>query len=90
MAKVVSALKARRNFGELINRAYYRGEDTIIEKKGKTVAKITRVEPFGTSATDLFMKTAGAWKDLDTEPVKKKIRKLRKDGSSKREFLANW
>ena len=90
MAKVVSALKARRNLGELINRAYYRGEETVIEKKGKPVAKITWVKTPNFSGKDPLAKTAGAWKDIDTETIKRKIKEGRRDKSSKKEFLARW
>ena len=90
MSKTVTARKARRNLGELINRAYYRGEETIIEKKGKPVAKITRIEAPGISGKGLLARTAGAWKDLDIEVVKRKIKEGRRDNSSKKEFLSDW
>lgn len=40
MTKIVTALEARKNLGEILNRAYYSGEVTIIERKGKTIARI--------------------------------------------------
>lgn len=90
MVKVVSALKARRNFGDLINRAYYRGEETVIEKKGVPVAKITRVKTPNFYGKDPLAKTAGAWKELATETIKRTIKEGRRDKSSKKEFLARW
>ncbi|MDP2720375.1 MAG: type II toxin-antitoxin system prevent-host-death family antitoxin [bacterium] len=90
MPKTIAALKARRNLGELLNRAYYKGEDTIIEKRGKPIARVTRVEPTETDGIDVLMKTAGAWKDLNAEIIKNKIKKARKDKTSKKEFLASW
>jgi prevent-host-death family protein len=90
MAKTVSALKARRNLGELLNRAYYKGEETIIEKKGVPVAKLTKLESLSTSGKDRFFSVAGVWKDIDTEKIKRKIKEAREDGSSDKKFLANW
>lgn len=90
MVKIVSALKARRNLGEFINRAYYKGEETIIEKKGKPVAKITWIKTPNFSGKGPLAKTAGVWKDLNTEAIKKKIKESRRDDSSKKEFLARW
>ncbi len=89
MTKTVSALKARRNLGEFINRAYYKGEETVIEKKGKPVAKITWIRTPNFSGKDPLSKTAGLWKDLDTKTMKRKIKEGRRDGSSKKEFLAH-
>lgn len=90
MTKKVSALKARRNLGELLNRAYYKGEEIIIEKKGKVVAKLTRFETASPSEKDQFVAAAGAWKNMDTEKLKDLVKKSRADKSSKKEFLANW
>ena len=90
MTKVVSALKARRNLGELINRAYYGGEETVIEKKGKPVAKIISIKTPDFSGKDPLAKTAGIWRDLDTGTIKRKIKAGRRDKSSKKELLAHW
>lgn len=90
MAKVVSALKARRNLGELIDKAYYKGEETIIEKKGKPIARITSIASGENNGKDLFIRSAGAWKDLNAELIKKRIKEARRDKSSKKEFLASW
>lgn len=88
--KTVSAYKARVNFGELINLVYYNGEDIIVERKGKPMVKITRVENLGKKDITAFRAAAGSWKDLDTDKLIKNIYKLRKDSSSKKKFLAPW
>ena len=90
MTKKVSALKARRNLGELLNRAYYKDEEIIIEKKGKAVAKLVRFETTHPGKKDLFAAAAGSWKDLDTEKIKAIIKTTKADKSRAKKFLADW
>jgi hypothetical protein len=40
---LISAVKARQNFGEIINRALYGGERFIVERGGKEAIKIEAV-----------------------------------------------
>ena len=40
MRKTVSALKARKNLGELLEEVYYRGDQYIIERAGKPMAAV--------------------------------------------------
>jgi prevent-host-death family protein len=40
MVKKVTALKARKNLGELLEEVYYRGEQYVIERAGKPMAAI--------------------------------------------------
>ena len=40
MLKTVSALKARKNLGELLEEVYYRGDQYIIERAGKPMAAV--------------------------------------------------
>ena len=40
MAIRMSAKEARDNFSDILGRAYYRGEPTIVEKQGKTMAVV--------------------------------------------------
>lgn len=44
MNHVVSALEVRKNLGEILNRILYRGEEILVERKGKPVAKIVPVK----------------------------------------------
>lgn len=88
--KTVSAYKARTNFGELINRAYYNHEEIIIERKGKAMVKISRIDESKEKARNLFKEAAGAWNNLDSTKLIKNIYKSRKDISSKKKFLASW
>jgi prevent-host-death family protein len=44
MNHTVSALEVRKNLGEVLNRILYRGEEIIVERKGKPVAKIVPVK----------------------------------------------
>lgn len=86
----VSAYKARTNLGDLINRAYYNDEEIIIERKGEPMVKIVKYSPAKKKSNKSFMEAAGMWKDLDTDKMIKYIYEGRKDGSSKKKFLADW
>jgi len=84
--RIVSAYKARTNFGELLNEIYYRGEEVIVEKMGKPVAKIIpfRIEE---KASNPFLAAAGSWKDIEAKKMIKAIFRARKDTTSKKRFL---
>lgn len=66
--RTVSAYDARVRFGELLNEVYYQDQEIIIERKGKPMVKISRVEKPKTAA-DLkaFVAAAGSWKDEDID-----------------------
>jgi prevent-host-death family protein len=40
MLRKVSALKARQNFGQLVEEVYYKGDQFIIERAGKPMAAV--------------------------------------------------
>ena len=40
----VSAMEARKKFGELLNRVLLMNEEIIIERSGKKIAKLTRID----------------------------------------------
>lgn len=70
--KTISAYNARTNFGELLNEIYYRGEEIVVEKMGKTVAVMIPFKKMKTVA-DSFMEAAGSWKDVNAEKLIDKI-----------------
>ena len=76
MSTTVSALIARRNFGELINQVLYKREEILIERKGKPVAKIVPVQE-STSASRDILSYAGIWKTKDVTSMKNAIRRVR-------------
>ncbi|GEM_PF-3221611 len=39
----VTAMEARKRFGELLNSAFYHGISTTIERKGKAIAKVVPI-----------------------------------------------
>ena len=43
MAKVVSAMEVRQNFGNLLNQVSLKDEEIIIERAGKPLARLTGV-----------------------------------------------
>lgn len=44
MTQIVSAYKARINFGDIINRVYFGGEEIVVTKTGKPLVRIVRVD----------------------------------------------
>lgn len=84
----VSAYHARTNFGDLLNRVYYGGEEIIIERKGEPMAKLIQVGNEKKSSS--IMRFASIWKDLDTDKMIEEIYKARRDGSRKKKYLAKW
>lgn len=48
----VSVTEAARNFADLVNRAFYRQETTVLVKNGVPVAHIAPVTPTGTPAAE--------------------------------------
>lgn len=48
----LSVTEAARNFADLVNRAYYRQETTVLIKNGVPVAHIAPVTPTGTPARE--------------------------------------
>ncbi len=46
MTKTTTALKARQNLGQLLEEAFYRGDEFIIERAGKPMAVLIPVQEF--------------------------------------------
>ncbi|MCP4668458.1 MAG: type II toxin-antitoxin system Phd/YefM family antitoxin [Deltaproteobacteria bacterium] len=46
MLKKVSAMKARKNLGQLMNEVALRGDDYIIERSGKALVAIISIEKY--------------------------------------------
>jgi prevent-host-death family protein len=38
--KTISAMKARQNFGEILEEVYYKGDQFVIERAGKSMAAV--------------------------------------------------
>lgn len=68
----VSAYRARTNFGEILNLVYYRGDEVVVERKGKPVVKIIKF-------ADEMPKVI--WKHLDADKMSKKSAVSRLFGS---------
>lgn len=82
MTKTVSATEARSIFGELLDLVYYQGIGIVIEKMGKPVAKITKVEMKENEIEDKRRKLlalAGIWDNKDGEIIEKYAKKLRRE-----------
>lgn len=80
MTKTVSAYEARTKLGELMNLVYYNNIDIIVEKMGKPIVRITKIDKNEDllSKKDRFKKFAGIWDNKDGEIIKKYAGDLRK------------
>lgn len=86
--KTVSAYDARVRFGELLNEVYYRDEEVIVERKGKPMVKISKIEKPKTSADfSAFRAAAGSWEDIDTDKFITNAYKSRRRSSRPRVTL---
>lgn len=56
----MTVTEAARNFSDLVNRVYYRGESTILTRNGFPVAYLSPAAAVTTPASEL----AGAWAEL--------------------------
>ena len=52
MAKIVSAMDARKGFGDLLNQVALKGEEIVIERAGKQLARLSPVERSGSQKLD--------------------------------------
>ena len=66
MERTVSAMEARKKFGELLNRIHLRGEEIVIERAGKRIAKMIPVgqQPSSSLGKLDFRKAAGLGKEV--------------------------
>jgi len=80
MTKTVTALEARKNLGEILNRAYYKGEATIILRKGKTIARIV---PPATKEVNLnsILSFAGTLSKEDADIINKSTKTGRENSA---------
>lgn len=53
MKRVLSVTEAARNFSDLINRAYYKGESTLLLRSGQPVATLNPVSPKAITGKEL-------------------------------------
>ncbi|RJQ52073.1 MAG: type II toxin-antitoxin system Phd/YefM family antitoxin [Actinobacteria bacterium] len=44
--KTTTAIKARKNLGQLLEEAYYRGDEFVIERAGKPMAVLIPIQEF--------------------------------------------
>jgi prevent-host-death family protein len=73
MRQSISAVEARQKLGEILNRVALRGEEIIIERAGKKIARLLPIENKASSPRGKldFRKAAGLgkeiWKDIDVD-----------------------
>jgi len=85
MQKIVSAIKVRRNLGEILNKSCYGGDEFVIQRAGKSIAALIPLKEFDAlvelreksfSALDnIWQKTKGMkLTEKDTEKIIEKVR----------------
>ncbi len=82
MPSVMSAVEARNNFGRVLNIVSITGEDVIIQRAGKTIARVVPANAENKRGTEKldFRKTRGLGKKLwEKIDVEKHIRKEREE-----------
>lgn len=82
----VNSSTARKDFYDLLSRAYLKNQTVIIKKSG---VEWGRLVPPKTNE-DKFMSYAGFLTDKQADKMLKLVRTGRKDGSSKKKYLADW
>lgn len=60
MERRLSVTEAARNFSDLINRTYYRGESALLTRSGQPVARIVPVVPERLTVRDFVQ----MWKEI--------------------------
>ncbi|MFN4213009.1 MAG: hypothetical protein ACK4FL_03570 [Microgenomates group bacterium] len=80
MKKIISAYEARTKLGEIMNLAYYQGVEFIVEKMGKPLVKIVKVEKEEEKPDkkDFIEKYAGVWDNEDGKTISFYAKKFRK------------
>ena len=81
MIKTISAYEARKNFGELMNLAYYKDYEIIVEKMGKPMIKIIKVANStnkAVSRSEIMAKYSGVWDAHDSKEIVKSSKSFRK------------
>lgn len=75
-------MEARKRFGEILNSAFYRGISTVIERKGKPIAKVVPMLDDRVVPDKDILAYAGIWKDAgDVLMMKKMIGRLRRSAT---------
>ncbi len=80
--KTISAYEARKNFGELMNLAYYNNYEIIVEKMGKPMIKIIKMTTpvHGIlSRSEIMAKYSGVWDTSETKTIEKDAKSFRKN-----------
>lgn len=79
MNTTVTAMEARKRFGEILNSAFYRGVSTVIERKGKAIAKVVPMLDDRMAPRKDMLTYAGIWNnERDILMMKKAIARARR------------
>lgn len=79
MKRTVSAVEARKRLGELLEGVFYRGDEVVIERAGKTMAVVIpaeRYEAMEQSRERVFQSIEKIWeqnKDVPPEEIERDI-----------------
>ncbi len=79
MNTTVTAMEARKRFGEILNSALYKGISTVIERKGRPIAKIVPILDDRVAPGKELSAYAGIWNnERDILIMKKAIARARR------------
>ncbi|MFA6518298.1 MAG: hypothetical protein WCV93_01450 [Candidatus Shapirobacteria bacterium] len=84
--KFVDSSKARAEFFDILTAIYTKGEEFVVRKSGIPMIKMI---PYGDKPND-FKRFSGIISEKEADRMTKLVKSGRKDGSSKKKYLANW
>jgi prevent-host-death family protein len=94
MVKKVNALKARQNFGQMLEEVYYKGDQFVIERAGKPMATVVplwqseawqqRREQFFAAVEDVQQRNQQVKPEVIEKEVREAIRAVRTKASRRK------
>jgi prevent-host-death family protein len=84
----IDSSKARSNFYDLLNSVYTKNKSYIIKKSGIPVARLVSINDNVVKKD--FLDFAGMLTEEEGNKLLKLVESGRRDGSSKKKYLANW
>lgn len=75
---IINISAFRNNISDYINRLIYKNESILLKKGKSIVAKITPYDETNKTGKNSkgLLELSGLWKDIDTEEIKKELKKI--------------
>jgi prevent-host-death family protein len=90
MKRKLSAMEARQRFGEVLEGVYYRGDEIVIERAGKSMAVVVPIERYESMERsrerlfDLIEQAQQRNRDVPFEVIEKEVEKGVREVRAKR------